>query len=115
MQNFRTTLEDNIFKASLMFDNSARRVRVLKCALLLLFGAVQMQRGVAVAADLDPTFGTGGKVLTSPTPGLSETATKTLIQPDGKIVVVGYARIYVPPTNPSRSDIWRFFHCHYWQ
>jgi FG-GAP repeat. len=106
MQSLRIILAGNTFKASSIFDSSARRVRVLKCAalLMLLFGAVHMPRGVAAAADLDSTFGTGGKVLTSLTPGLSESAMKVLVQPDGKIIVAGHARIYAPSPNQNSSD-----------
>ncbi len=40
--------------------------------------------------DLDVTFGTGGKVITSIGPG-DEQARSVFIQPDGKIVVVGFS------------------------
>jgi len=56
--------------------------------------------GVAVSAAvlrftalgaLDPTFGTGGIVTTSPTgPSTAASANAVLVQPDGSIVVVGY-------------------------
>src|ERR1041384_5305039 len=42
----------------------------------------------AAAGDLDTTFGNGGRVVTS-VPGGLDTATKVLIQTDGKLIVVG--------------------------
>ncbi len=102
-------LSSNTFSGILLIDNSfqrnARRLCLACVALLLMLlcGAFS-QSGVAVAADLDPAFGTGGKVLTGIGVGLSETAQKVLIQPDGKIVVAGHVRIYQQPPNPNSSD-----------
>jgi uncharacterized delta-60 repeat protein len=39
---------------------------------------------------LDKSFGSGGKVITDVAPGQNDRAKKVVIQPDGKIVVVGY-------------------------
>lgn len=52
-------------------------------ALLLAPGAVRANSG-----DLDPTFGTGGKVTTSF--GLQDVANAVLVQPDGKVVAAGF-------------------------
>jgi uncharacterized delta-60 repeat protein len=41
------------------------------------------------AGDLDPTFGTGGKLTTGFTEPTDSMAVATAVQPDGKIVVVG--------------------------
>ena len=41
--------------------------------------------------DIDTTFGNAGFVLTDVTAGLKDLARKVVIQPDGKIVVVGYS------------------------
>src|SRR5688500_7625102 len=41
--------------------------------------------------DLDPTFGTGGKVFTQFSPHGPQPATDIAVQPDGKIVVVSGA------------------------
>jgi uncharacterized delta-60 repeat protein len=64
-----------------------RRVFILAAALVLAFlGNAQMAR--AADGDLDPTFGSGGKVVTdfnNSTDWLSRIA----VQPDGKIVAVG--------------------------
>jgi len=48
---------------------------------------------VALAApgDLDPTFGTGGTVITSF--GGSDVASAVVVQPDGKLVVAGRTNI----------------------
>ncbi|MER7466539.1 calcium-binding protein [Streptomyces sp. NPDC097981] len=47
--------------------------------------------GLALAApgDLDPTFGTGGKVTTDFGGGLNEFANAVVVQTDGKIIAVG--------------------------
>ncbi|MEP7038942.1 MAG: hypothetical protein ABI891_11440, partial [Acidobacteriota bacterium] len=44
----------------------------------------------AASGDLDTTFGTGGNVLTEVTPR-DDNATRIRFQPDGKIVILGYA------------------------
>src|SRR5216683_4118197 len=41
------------------------------------------------AGDLDPTFGTGGKILKNLQGPIEAIASATAIQPDGKIVVAG--------------------------
>src|SRR5207248_1350770 len=41
------------------------------------------------AGDLDPTFATGGKILTNFSAPINATASTTVAQPDGKIVVAG--------------------------
>ena len=51
------------------------------------FPLVQAQ--TAAPGDLDTTFGSGGKIVTSLTQGGDE-PTRVRIQPDGKIVTVGY-------------------------
>jgi uncharacterized delta-60 repeat protein len=51
----------------------------------------------AAPGDLDPTFGNGGKVITPGIGGISDIA----IQPDGKIVAVGGARIVRYDANGS--------------
>src|SRR5438034_997582 len=49
--------------------------------------------GAAVAApgDLDPTFGSGGKVLTDLRPASYDTAQAVALQPNGKIVAAGFS------------------------
>ncbi len=51
------------------------------------FPLVQAQ--TAAPGDLDTTFGSGGKVITQITEG-PDIPTRVRIQPDGKIVTVGY-------------------------
>src|SRR5688572_25162703 len=58
----------------------------------LLIGVVAAASGwlLAAAGDLDPTFGSGGVVLTdAPAPYCCEAANAVAIQPDGKIVIAG--------------------------
>jgi uncharacterized delta-60 repeat protein len=43
------------------------------------------------SGSVDSSFGTGGKVFTDINPGSQDRANKVVIQPDGKIVVVGYS------------------------
>ena len=76
------------------------RGRILHPGFALLLNAFKgilvlaMTFTIAQAAPgaLDPTFGTGGKVVTPdfrPDPSASSSASAMLIQPDGKIVVTG--------------------------
>src|SRR5437016_5952228 len=51
------------------------------------------------AGDLDPTFGTGGKILTTFSGGFAEAAS-VAVQPDGKIVVAGVTLTF----NTSNSE-----------
>ncbi len=52
------------------------------------FPLVQAQ--TAAPGDLDTTFGSGGKIVTSLTGGGDDEPTRVRIQPDGKIVTVGF-------------------------
>src|SRR5688572_31371779 len=73
-----------------------KRIRhCLLCALTLaltltLLAAKTMRCVEAAAGDLDPTFGVGGKVVTS-FPGGLDTANDVAVQTDGKIVVGGFS------------------------
>src|SRR5262249_42936154 len=67
------------------------RIRIANLLLVALWFAGAFVPQVCAQlhpGDLDPTFGVGGKVLTDF--GGDETATAVAVQPDGKIVVVGY-------------------------
>jgi uncharacterized delta-60 repeat protein len=56
------------------------------CAALLAYAA----NAFAAAGDLDPSFGSGGKVsLTVPIPVINSVGNAVVVQPDGKIVVAG--------------------------
>jgi uncharacterized delta-60 repeat protein len=56
--------------------------------LLLLLGLWRASISLAALGDLDSTFGSGGKVVTS-FPGGLDTANEVAVQSDGKIVVAG--------------------------
>jgi uncharacterized delta-60 repeat protein len=72
---------------------------MIRAITALTLGTLALSSGVALAAagDLDPTFGGDGKEIL-PSSGFPEAV---LVQPDGKIVVVG--------SDPTRSDfvVWR--------
>jgi uncharacterized delta-60 repeat protein len=67
-----------------------RRTLIAVTLTLILVACLPARRAQAAAGDLDPTFGTGGKVITGP-PGPLSTAHAVVLQPDGKIVVAGNA------------------------
>ena len=52
---------------------------------------VALVRYQGADGSLDATFGTAGIVFTDVTPGSNDRAQKVAIQPDGKIVIVGYS------------------------
>ena len=58
------------------------------------------ERAAASSGDLDPTFGSGGKVLTDFGGGSSDYGLGAAMQSDGKIIVVGFSGIY-PGANSS--------------
>jgi len=62
--------------------------RGMMAAAIVLAGSITPQVVCAAAGDLDPTFGTGGKVKTDIRHG-TDLANAVAIQPDGKLVVVG--------------------------
>jgi uncharacterized delta-60 repeat protein len=57
--------------------------------------------GAVTSGDLDPTFGTGGIVTTDIGTSTTDSGRAVAIQPDGKIVVAGYADDYF---SASRYD-----------
>jgi hypothetical protein len=61
---------------------------LLSCGLLVAGGSVSA--AAATAGSLDPSFGTGGKVLTDLGVG-GGGASDAVLQPDGKIVAVGFS------------------------
>ncbi len=63
-----------------------RALKALVAALAVVTGGAAL--AFAAAADLDPTFGTGGKVVTPISIGL-EHLSSSAIAPDGKIIVAG--------------------------
>ena len=68
-----------------------RRLRVTTAALLalLLSTSITTTPASAAADNLDPTFGSGGRVLTDF--GGFESGNAVAVQPDGKLVVAGIA------------------------
>ena len=72
---------------------------------LLALGAITTLLPIAAAGaageasgDLDPTFGAGGRVSVSP--AVEAVASAAAVQPDGKIVLAGWADDVVPPPPP---------------
>lgn len=57
---------------------------------------------------LDSSFGSGGKVFTDVTPGDRDRAFKVAIQPDGKIVVVGYSEHLGSQSNTFQQFVARY-------
>jgi uncharacterized delta-60 repeat protein len=88
--------------------------RVAHCKRMSISGlAAQASLAIALAAaapaaragdgDLDAGFGTAGKVQLAPSPGYTApVATDVAVQPDGRIVVVGYET-----TSAGGSENWR--------
>jgi uncharacterized delta-60 repeat protein len=80
----------------------ARLVRY-SCAIfsiLLLIGSLSQE--TFAQAGLDQTFGSGGKVMTNinTASSTSEYISKVLLQPDGKLVAVGYSSLYISTQTP---------------
>ncbi|MCA1624575.1 MAG: FG-GAP-like repeat-containing protein [Acidobacteria bacterium] len=71
----------------MLFKNAYKKLCSLTAALLLVF--FLSTTFYAAPGDLDTTFGSGGKVITPITEGL-DYPTRVRIQPDGKIVTVGF-------------------------
>src|SRR5438552_14593820 len=64
-----------------------RSLATTAAAIMLVFSA-SGQRAQAAGGDLDPTFGTGGQVMTDFSRS-TDIANAVALQPDGKLVVVG--------------------------
>ena len=83
-------ISKNTLKNSVIFNLSVhqpiRFTRILWFLLMVL--AAQQSLSAAAPGDLDPTFGTGGKTLTNIGAG-AVAGRGMVVQPDGKIVVVG--------------------------
>ncbi len=84
--------EDPVVRSTTRRTSAARRTRrrpptAVAAVLALIVSILAVSSGVAHAAagDLDPTFGTGGRQVFI---GVTESAVQTLVQPDGKIVLV---------------------------
>src|SRR5690348_14256183 len=57
-------------------------------------GLTATRPALAVAGDLDSSFGSGGKVITGPKASPNLLPAALLLQPDGKIVVAGTTGLY---------------------
>ena len=84
----------------MLYKNAYKKLCSLTAALLLVF--FLSTTFYAAPGDLDTTFGSGGKVVTPVTEG-TEVPTRVRIQPDGKIVTVGYNLNY--GFAPPESDV----------
>lgn len=73
--------------------------RILRLTALATFFVLAVSAAAASPGDLDPTFGSGGKVTTSI--GQINDAAAVVVQPDGKIVVGG-------SQGPPTYDAWGF-------
>jgi uncharacterized delta-60 repeat protein len=62
------------------------------------FALVLALAALAAPGDLDPAFGTNGRVILSP--GVSSFATAAAVQPDGKILLGGAVNDFEPPPPP---------------
>src|SRR5512140_3359479 len=74
-------------------------ILILITALLATTGAPAAARTLAAAGALDPAFGTNGIVITD-LGGPADVAIDVAVQPDGKIVVMAFAKL--DSTNPYR-------------
>jgi uncharacterized delta-60 repeat protein len=72
----------------------SRRAAIAAAASLIIatLGLVLAPAALAAPGDLDPTFGTGGKVTTDFAGGFDE-AHALVVQPDGKVVAAGPAGV----------------------
>jgi uncharacterized delta-60 repeat protein len=64
--------------------------RALPLIVLLVGQVILLPPANAAAGDLDPTFGAGGKVVSSFGPGF-DAASAVAVQPDGRVVIAGSA------------------------
>jgi uncharacterized delta-60 repeat protein len=83
------SITKNILKNSAIFNLPVHQpIRFSRIFWVLLMALAAQQSLSAAPGDLDPTFGTGGKTLTNIGAG-AVTGRGMVVQPDGKIVVVG--------------------------
>ncbi len=84
MQSITNALE--AFGKSLLW-NGLHRIKYLPCLMLCVIG--MSLTVIAAPSDLDPTFGSGGKVISSPNGSNSIRGYGMALQSDGKIILVG--------------------------
>ena len=88
----------------MFFPTALRRARIAPSVPALLAGLawlVVASLAIGAPGDLDPSFGTGGLVVTD-LPSYSDALFDLVVQPDGKIVVAGY--IPVPSSTFFPTD-----------
>src|SRR6188508_712768 len=73
-------------------------LRIGPLGVAFAFALVLALAALAAPGDLDPTFGTNGRVILSP--GVSSFATAAAVQPDGKILLGGAVNDFEPPPPP---------------
>ncbi len=91
------------------FNQRSMRARVFQSLIPRVVGLFLLSTAMFTsvnAADLDPTFGTGGKVRSDLGGGYSETVRTSRLLPDGKILVAGSLIVYAPFPNPNNT--WAF-------
>ena len=76
----------------------------LSCMMPVMLLVCLLATADVAMAQLDPNFGTGGKVLTDFNLGQSEFGSKVLIQPDGKLIVVGSTSFFQSSQTPSNPN-----------
>jgi len=83
------------------------KLHKIKCllGLVLCIGSISLTV-IAAPTDLDPTFGNGGKVVSSPDGSQSIFGYAIALQPDGKIVMAGSRASSVP--SPSEFVVARY-------
>ena len=74
------------------------RVRFGPLSLAVALGLGIVAAAVAATGDLDPTFGNGGSLAVSPY--VENAGDAAALQPDGKILLAGWADDVVPPPPP---------------
>jgi uncharacterized delta-60 repeat protein len=89
------------FIAKVLRQPDGKIVTVAEVTNKSLIGVLVVTRYLANGA-LDPTFGTGGHFAKES--ALSGNVTDAVLQPDGKIVVVGLTRSFTSPTSPVHED-----------
>jgi len=82
----------------LQIQSSGLRRALVAVTIAFIFASfMPTRRAQAAAGDLDPTFGVGGKVVTSFSPGMADVG-GIIAQPDGRLVVAGDL---LDPSHPS--------------
>jgi uncharacterized delta-60 repeat protein len=96
MKNLRSISPGNTSETTVIFDSPVtQQIRLSRILWVLTIILATQQSLFAAPGDLDPTFGTGGKVLTN-IGASAVTGRGMAIQSDGKIVVAGATNLNDP-------------------